>query len=103
RGLIGKEDLHLYKITDSVDEATREITNFYSNFHSVRYWRDDLVIRLHRRPTPAQLAEISAEFADVKTRGEFRVSDPLPIERDEPSLMHLPRLVFAFNRRDHGK
>jgi hypothetical protein len=26
----------------------------------------------------------------------------LPIEKDEPSLSHMPRLVFPFNRRDHG-
>jgi hypothetical protein len=25
------------------------------------------------------------------------------MERDEPALANLPRLVFRFNRRDHGR
>ena len=37
RGLIGQDDLNLYKITDSVDEAVEEVRNFYKNYHSVRY------------------------------------------------------------------
>ena len=103
RKLIGPEDLHLYKITDSVEEAVREVRHFYSNFHSVRYARDEIIIRLHRRPTEAQLAEISAKFSDIMTRRDFRLSDALPVERDESALANLHRLVFAFNRRDHGR
>lgn len=103
RGLISKEDLHLYKITDSVDEAVREVTHFYSNFHSVRYARDELIIRLQRAPSPKQVDEISERFGDIKPKGTFRVSQPLPVEQDEPSLAHLPRLVFSFNKRDHGR
>ena len=103
RRLIGEDDLRLYKITDDVDEAAREVRHFYSNYHSLRYVRDDLVIRLQRRPTGAQAAEISEQFYDIKIKGEFRVTDALPAERDEPALAHLPRLVFPFNRRDHGR
>jgi len=103
RGLIGSHDLALYKITDNVDEAVHEVRHFYSNFHSVRYTRDDLVMRLHRKPTPQQLEEISRKFSDIKKGGEFRVTEALPVERDEPALDDLHRLVFAFNRRDHGR
>jgi hypothetical protein len=102
-GLISEHDLHLYKITDNVEDAVREVTHFYNNYHSIRYAKDDIVFRLHRRPTEAQLAEISRKFSDIKVKGEFRVTDPLPVEKDEPTLAHLPRLVFAFNRRDHGR
>jgi uncharacterized protein (TIGR00730 family) len=103
RGLIGPDDLHLYKITDSVEEAAKEVRHFFSNYHSIRYSRDDLVIRLRRAPNAAQIAEIGERFASIKVRGEFRVSAALPVERDEPSLKEMPRLVFAFNRKDHGK
>ena len=103
RGLISPPDLALYKITDSVEEAVREVRHFYNNFHSVRYTRDDIVIRLHRKPTSEQLAQITRDFSDIKAKGEFRVSGPLPIERDEPALDKLHRLIFNFNRRDHGR
>jgi len=102
-GLIGVHDLRLYKITDDVDEAVREVTHFYSNYHSLRYFRDDIVLRLKRAPTPEQLKVIERDFSDIKTKGEFRVSGPLPIEKDEPALDGLARLLFIFNRRDHGR
>lgn len=102
RGFIHPTDLRLFKITDSVEDAVREITHFYSNFHSVRTVRDDLVIRLQHRPTEAQLEEIQANFADIST-GPYRVDGPLPVEADEPQLASLARLVFPFNRRDHGR
>jgi uncharacterized protein (TIGR00730 family) len=103
RGLIGRDDLRLYKITDNVDEAVREVTHFYSNYHSVRYIKDDLILRLHRKPTEEQLAEINRKFGDLCVKGDFKVSGPLHAERDEPTLNHLHRLVFHFNKRDHGR
>jgi hypothetical protein len=101
--LIGEEDLNLYKITDNVDVAVEEVRRFFNNYHSVRYTRDELVIRLHRAPNEKQLDEIRARFSDIKVSGDFRVSSALPIERDEEALKDLPRLVFTFNRREHGK
>src|SRR6476661_6309987 len=62
RGLIGHDDLRLYKMTDDVDEAVREVTHFYSNYHSVRYFKDDLLLRLKRKPTEEQVEEINEKF-----------------------------------------
>jgi hypothetical protein len=103
RGLIGESDLRLYKITDDVDEAVREVTHFYNNYHSMRYFRDDIVLRLQRAPNSEQLEQINRDFADILLKGQYRTSAPLPIEKDEPALDNLARLVFAFNRRDHGR
>jgi uncharacterized protein (TIGR00730 family) len=103
RGLIGPDDLHLYKITSSVSEAVKEITHFYDNFHSVRYVRDDLVMRLQRPISPEALAAIQSKFKDLLISGDFHTGPALPIERDEPTLADLPRLIFKFNRRDHGR
>ncbi len=49
--LISPEDLSLYQITDSTDEAVNIITRFYRNFHSTRFVKDQLVIRLKHTPT----------------------------------------------------
>jgi len=102
RGLIGKADLSLYTITTDIEQAVQHIRHFYSNYHSVRYTRDKLVMRLHKAPTPAQLAEINREFADISRDG-FKARSALPIERNEKAIADLPRLVFDFNRRDHGR
>jgi hypothetical protein len=69
----------------------------------VRYIKDELILRLARKPTDEQLAEINRKFKDIVTKGEYKVSGPLHAERDEPSLAHLHRLVFHFNKRDHGR
>lgn len=103
RGLVGESDLRLYKITDNIDEAVREVRHFYSNYHSLRYSRNDVILRLHHPVAKSELAEISSRFSDLLEQGDFRASAALSVERDEPALADLPRLVFPFNRRDHAR
>src|SRR5262249_43833042 len=47
-GFISPADRALYKVTDSVEEAVREVTGFYRVYHSMRYVKDTLVLRLKR-------------------------------------------------------
>jgi uncharacterized protein (TIGR00730 family) len=104
RGMISPEDLSLYKLTDDVTTAVHEIQQFFRIYHSMRYVKNRLVLRLTQRVSDAQLAEINVEFADILTEGAFeQVDKALPEEEDEPSLIALPRLVFRFNRRNLGR
>jgi uncharacterized protein (TIGR00730 family) len=103
RGLISPNDLHLFKITNDVEEAAHEITHFYSNYNSLRTVKQELVIRLHRPPTPAELAHINRQFSDLTDGSPFRLQGPLPAEADEPMLADLSRLVFRFNHQDHAR
>src|SRR5437870_8282126 len=48
RGLISPQDLSLFKVTDSVDQAVEEILGFYRVYHSMRYVGPDLVLRLQQ-------------------------------------------------------
>mgnify|MGYP005841125367 FL=1 len=102
RRLIDPLDLKLIHVTDNLTDAIDHVLRFYRNYHSLRYVRDDLVLRLRQAPDAKQLARINDRFGHLLARGEYRVSGPLPPERDEPALAHLPRLVFQFNRRDHA-
>ncbi len=101
-GLISEDDLHLYKITQDMDEAVREVTHYYNTYHSIRYVRDMCVLRMQRKPSATQLDEIRKKFAKLCKKGQIESVDALPIERDEPAIAHLPRLTFAFNKRDQG-
>ena len=103
QNLINPDDMHLFKITDSIDAAVNEVTHFYSNYHSIRYYREELIIRLKHRPTDAQLRELERDFSDIKTGGHFIASGPLPIEHDEPDLDALHRLVFAFDTHHQAR
>jgi uncharacterized protein (TIGR00730 family) len=103
QGMISREDLALYRLTDSVAEAVGEIQQFYRVFHSMRYVRDKLVFRLQSRPSAELLTAIGQEYHDILTEGQFVLRGPLSDERDEPLLAEMPRLAFRFNRRNLGR
>jgi len=97
---ISSEDLNLYKITDSAEEAVKEITRFYSNYHSMRFVKDQLVMRLQRPLTPEALESINREFRDICLSGGFCAAKAFPEEQD---YAELPRLAFQFNRINFGR
>jgi len=101
--LISPEDHSLYRLTDSVDVAVQEILQFFRVYHSMRYVKNKLVLRLNGTPTPELLATINADFGDILSGGDFAIGGPLNEERDEPDLKALPRLIFRFNRRSLGR
>jgi len=103
RGMISAEDLALYKVTDSAEAAVDEITRFYRVYHSSRYVRDLLVIRLQRRLPPEFIDQLNDEFSDILVNGRLVVRPAFPSERDRPDILHLPRLAFHFNRTNFGR
>jgi uncharacterized protein (TIGR00730 family) len=103
RRLIEPDDLALFKLTDDVDEAVAEILQFFRVYHSMRYVRDRLVLRLSRPPDEALLEKINSDFSELLVKGRFTVGGALPEEQDEPELAHLQRLIFHFNRHAFGR
>ena len=102
--LISKEDLALFKVTDNIDEACDEITHFYSNYHSSRYVKDALVMRLQHPVTEGLLRTLNNRFADISLNGaKFQATGPLAEEENEPELKDLHRIVFPFNRTNFGR
>lgn len=101
--MISPDDLSLLSITDDVEEAAAEVTQFYRMFHSMGYVNDRLVLRLRGRLAERQLSMIQRDFGDVLTAGRFELQDPPEEVRDDPELASLTHLVFAFNRRSHGR
>ncbi|MEZ4217203.1 MAG: TIGR00730 family Rossman fold protein [Myxococcota bacterium] len=99
-GRIDRDDLALFRVTDDVDEALREIRNFYSNYHSSRHVRDQLVLRLRKAPTAAQLAELEREFAPLLGGEGLAVGPPHPDERGE--VPDYARLFLRPDRRRVG-
>ncbi len=103
RKLISPEDLHLYRVTDSVDDAMAEILTFYRVYHSMRYVADELVLRIQRALPDALLERIRTEFADILVGGTFEQGPALPAEVNDVHLADMPRLRFHFNRRSLGR
>jgi uncharacterized protein (TIGR00730 family) len=111
-GLISADDHRLYTITDDIATACSAISGFYQVYHSSRYVGDRLVMRLNHELTDTQVQWLNQTFADILIQDQIRKSGALPEEKDqqEPQPQqvqdqteHLPRLVFYFNQRDHGR
>ena len=103
RGLVSPEDRVLYRITDDVREATDEILGFYRNYHSRRVVGHQLVVRLQAPPTPAELAALGEEFADICVDGTIEATGPLPAEITDDDHLGLPRIVLVFDHISLGR
>jgi uncharacterized protein (TIGR00730 family) len=103
RGYISGREFSFFKILDNVDAAVGEIKSFYRNFHSYRFVKQDLVMRLNRAPTPALIDTLNQNFADILVRGMIKQIEPLAEESDEPGTMHLYRLSIPFNREEFAR
>src|SRR5262245_19163915 len=103
RHLISEEDMALFKVTSSVDEAIEEITSFYRVYHSSRSVGRKLVVRLTHRISSALVASLTREFADILEGGPIEQRGAFDEEADEPELATLPRLVLPFDRTHYGR
>lgn len=102
-GFIAKEDLELFRIAKSVDEAVGYIEDFYRVYHSIRYVSGLTVIRLNKEISGSALALINQEFKDILTSGEIRLSPPTKKEIQNQEYLDLPRLVMNFDMRNYGR
>src|SRR5258706_14519110 len=81
--LISPDDLNLYQITDDTDQAVKIITRFYRNFHSTRFVKDLLIIRLKRAPSASTLAALNKDFADIIVEGKIAAIKRRPYEIED--------------------
>ncbi len=103
KGLISGEDFSLFTITNDPQEAVQIIDDFYRNYHSMRFVKDKLVIRLNKVLDSSHLQTLSNEFSEILAPGGImRLTAALAGEADQPDLKHLPRLTMEFNRRSYG-
>jgi uncharacterized protein (TIGR00730 family) len=101
--LISPDDLNLYHITDSTDEAVKIITRFYRNFHSSRFVREQFVMRLKHAPADTAIEALNEDFADIIMGTPIHRIEATPEEVEDNDCVDLPRLAFGFNRRDYGR
>lgn len=103
RGLISGDDFSLFSITRDPAEAVALIDDFYRNYHSMRFVKNKLVIRLNRPLDSEHLRVLRDEFSEIITPGgNLQLTSALPEEADQPDLDKLPRLTMEFNRRSYG-
>ncbi|MEG3969920.1 LOG family protein [Microcoleus sp. T2B6] len=102
RGLISADDRSLYTITDDVNVACEAIGSFYLVYHSCRYVREKLVIRLKTELSEENVDRLNADFSDIVVTGKIEKSQALEPEIGDATF-DLPRLTLHFNQRDLGR
>ena len=104
RGYICRSDFALFERVCSVDEAVEKIKHFYRRYHSMRYVHGRLVIRLTSQLSSEDIRELRDRFHDMITpEGIIAPSEALEAEMDDTDIVHLPRLLIDFNRKDFGR
>jgi uncharacterized protein (TIGR00730 family) len=103
-GYVSDTDFSLFERVNSVNDAVKHINRFYSRYHSMRYVNGQLVFRLTSVLAPLHIQKLRERFQDILLpQGKMVLSGPLPEEKDEAEISHLPRLVVDFNRQDFGR
>lgn len=98
RRLISAEDRDLFLVTEDVEAAVDEIVGFYANYHSLRFVRGRLVIRMHEAPGPDVVERVNREFGDIVVKGSIEPIEATPQEVDDGDHPELARLAFHFDR-----
>lgn len=98
-GWISEEDMSLYYKAPSIQKAVEHIQHFYKRYHSQRYVKDHLVIRLKEDLTKEQIHQLNHQYSKLLKSGEIHSTPPLPEETD---FLDLPRLAFIHNRQNYG-
>jgi uncharacterized protein (TIGR00730 family) len=103
RGYICRSDFALFERVCSVDDAVEKIKHFYRRYHSMRYVQGRLVIRLTSQLSFNDIMELRERFHDIiMPAGSIVASEALEDEMDDTDVIHLPRIVIDFNRKDFG-
>src|SRR6267143_6234468 len=101
-GYIDREDVGLYHMTESIDDAIDHILGFYRIYHSQRYVDGKLVLRLKIDVPDEKVAQLSQEFSDILRRPIERTTASSG-ERQDGDVPELPRLRLDFDRSHFGR
>lgn len=97
---ISPEDLSFYYFAANPEDAVEHIFKFYSRYHSSRYVKDTLIIRMLSPLTESQVEKLNQQFLSLVAEGKMELSVPLLEETDH---LQLPRLIFVHTRKEFGK
>jgi uncharacterized protein (TIGR00730 family) len=95
-GLISESDTSLYTITDNIEDAVNEITNFYANYHSIRFVNDVLYIRLKRSVPTERFTEIARRCAELASDGVIEQTTATAEEIHDNDMPEMPRVSLRY-------
>ena len=101
-GVISPDDLDRVLVTDSVDAAASEITGFWRNYDSLRWFGSRLVLRLCAEPRDDEVAALNDRFGTLLTGGRIERAAVTEQERRDDDRVDQPRLTMEFDQHRVG-
>lgn len=102
-GYVSADDVALFRVASTSEEAADEILGFYRNYHSCRWVGDLLVLRLQHAPNRAELKDLNDRFSDILVSGAVRPASPFPPERSGNDHLELARVALRFDKLHYGR
>jgi len=100
QGWVSPEDLHFFYLAPTYQDALNHIFKFYSRYHSSRYVKDLLIIRMLSPLTDEQIESLNEKFGKMLVKsGKIFATSALKEESDH---LELPRLAFEHNHMHFG-
>ncbi len=103
KGLIYKNDINLFKVTNNVDDAVEYVVNFYRVYHNLRYVGDKTILRLNKDLTERQIQSLNNRYKDILVSGSITACKPTPEEVKSNDHLDKFRLSMLFDRHNYGK
>jgi hypothetical protein len=100
--LISPTDLGLFKITHSVEETIREVVQFYHNFHSYRWVKTRMVIRITHPLRQSAIEQLNKDFDTLLAADKIVQGAALPEEANDTHLAQYHRIVLTPHKHDFG-
>lgn len=102
-GMISPSDTSLYLHTHSVEEAAHYICSFYACYHSIRFVKGRLIVRIRHPLTESALDQLNEEFADLVASGRIEPSEPTKAEVRDNDHLEMARLALQFDNRSFAR
>ncbi len=99
RSMVDPDDVSLYRIHHDANGVAEEIEGFYTNYHSIRFVGDRLIIRLRDLPSPSRLDQLRRDFADLSRGGFIEAVEPTSAEIADADQLALARLAVDYDTR----
>ena len=100
QGWVSPEDLHLFYLAPTYQDALAHISKFYFRYHSSRYVKDLLVIRMLTPLNEEQIKMLNEKFGKILLKsGDIYATPPLKEETDH---LEMYRIAFEHNHMHFG-
>ena len=98
-GLISASDTSLYTITDDIKVAVGTITDFYANYHSIRFVNNNLIMRMHRPVPVDDFSRIASKHSGIADVDGIIQCGPTKAEEKENDVLHLHRISLKYTAK----